>query len=233
VNPRPGFHVKHEKRRNPPFRTRNDGESGAPLDAAGFAALTGAPAESVERLGAYLALLEKWQGAVNLVGRGTLRDAWRRHMLDSAQLHPLLPAGDPLVLDMGSGAGFPGMVLAILGGCRVHLVEANARKCAFLQEVDRTCGGRATIHNGRIEDLDSLNADVVTARAVAPLNDLLALAQPHLKAGGACLFPKGRSAEQELTDSMKNWKMRVTRFPSQSDPSGAILKLEEILRRHG
>jgi 16S rRNA (guanine527-N7)-methyltransferase len=161
-----------------------------------------------------------------------MEDPWRRHILDSAQLVPLLPAGAPTVVDLGTGAGFPGVVLAIMGDARVHLVESNTLKCAFLSEVLRITETNATIHHQRIEILPSLAADVVTARGCANLLTLLDYAAPLLAASGICLFLKGRSVEAELTESEKKWKMRTQRILSRSDPAGVILKLSDIVPRH-
>ncbi len=203
------------------------------LSPEGFQALTGVSDETLARLAAYVDLLGKWQRRINLVGRGSLGDVWRRHVLDSAQLHPLLPPDTGAVLDLGSGAGFPGLVLAVMGTAQVQLVDGNARKCAFLQEVVRVTEAPAMVHNCRIEDMEPFAADVVTARAFAPLEKLVAYAWPFLAGGGLCLFLKGRTAQQELTDSAKKWMMAVTRIDSISDPSGVILKLEGISPRHG
>jgi 16S rRNA (guanine527-N7)-methyltransferase len=203
------------------------------LSPEGFQDLTGVSDETLARLTAYVELLGKWQRRINLVGRGTLADIWRRHVLDSAQLLPLVPADARAVLDLGSGAGFPGLVLAVMGTAPVQLVERNSRKCAFLREVVRATEAAASVHNCRIEDLKPFAADVITARAVAPLEKLLAHTRPFLAGGGLCLFLKGRTAQRELTDSAKNWMMTVTRIDSISDPSGVILKLEDISPRHG
>jgi len=194
--------------------------------------MTGAGAETIERLAAYLALLEKWQRRINLVGSGSMEDPWRRHILDSAQLLPLLPAGSPSVADLGTGAGFPGVILAIMGDARVHLVESNARKCAFLSEVLRITETNATIHNKRIESLATLDVDVVTARGCANLLTLLDYARPLLAPSGICLFLKGQSVEAELTESQKKWTMRTQRITSRSDPTGVVLKLSDIVPRH-
>jgi 16S rRNA (guanine527-N7)-methyltransferase len=135
-----------------------------------FAAETGVSRETLARLEAYAALLLAWNRRVNLVGRGTEEDLWRRHMLDSAQLHPLIPAGARTLVDLGSGAGFPGLVLAILGGPHVHLVESDQRKAVFLREAARVTGAAAMVHAIRIEAAPPLAADIVTARALAPLD---------------------------------------------------------------
>ncbi len=200
-----------------------------------FQELTGVSAETMGRLQAYAGLLEKWQRKINLVGPATLPDLWRRHMLDSAQLYPLLPKPDCGVIDFGSGAGFPGLVLAIMGGPRVTLVESDGRKCAFLAEAMRVTatGPAARLENRRIENLQPVRADVVTSRALAPLDKLLELAEPFLDAGSICLFPKGKKADEELTNTAKKWMMQVSKIQSQTDPSGTILKLENIVRRNG
>lgn len=186
--------------------------------------------ETLERLEAYAALLAKWQRAVNLVGTGTLPDLWRRHLLDSAQLRALLPPGATNLVDLGSGAGLPGLVLAILGAPDVHLVEADAKKCAFLREAARVTASVVTIHNARIEDLVPWPADVVTARALAPLPVLLGYAARFATPKTICLFLKGRGFAEELTESLKSRTMTVQQVPSRSDPSGTVLRLEGIAR---
>ncbi len=199
-----------------------------------FQESTGVSAETVARLQAYANLLEKWQRKINLVGSGTLQDLWRRHMLDSAQLYGHLPKPDCSVVDLGSGAGFPGLVLAIMGAPQVTLVESDGRKCAFLAEAMRITetGSAARLKNSRIEDVEPRPVDVITSRALAPLDKLMALAEPFLGPDTICLFPKGKKADEELTETMKNWMMRVSKIQSQSDPSGTILKLENISRRN-
>lgn len=180
------------------------------------------------RLTAYLDLLVKWRDSANLVSRASLADPWRRHMLDSAQLLPLLrnPAG-PL-LDIGSGAGFPGLVLAILGAGEVHLVESATRKCEFLREAARITDAEITIHRARIENIPPFPVQTVTARACAPLHRLLGLAAPFLADGGAGLFLKGGRVNKELTEAAKKWTMRVERIPSVADDNGICLRIEEI-----
>jgi len=201
-------------------------------DAGQFQADTGVTDATLDRLRLYLELLTKWNRAVNLVGRGTLADAWRRHMLDSAQLAPLLPPPPTdrprRIVDLGSGAGFPGLVLAILGVGEVHLIEAEQRKATFLREVARQTSSDARVHAARIEDVESLAADVVTARALAPLPELLRLAAPFLRPGAVGLFPKGADAARELTEAEKAWTLSVERFPSRSDPRGTILRVEVL-----
>ncbi len=134
------------------------------------------------------------------------------------------------MVDLGSGAGFPGLVLAILGAGDVHLIESDGRKVAFLREAARVTGTPVTIHAARSGAVPPLGAGVVTARACAPLVRLLALAARHLGDSGLCLFPKGRHVDAELTEAKKLWHMRIGRVASRSDPSGVILKLEDISR---
>jgi 16S rRNA (guanine527-N7)-methyltransferase len=185
------------------------------------------------RLAIYAALLEKWQGKINLVGPATLPDLWRRHFLDSAQLLPLLPAATGTLADLGSGAGFPGLVLAIMTDWRVHLLDSDQRKCAFLRQVAVDCGivDRVTIHPKRIEQVTGLAADVVTARACAPLAELLELAEPFIGEKGTGLFLKGAQAEEELTQAQRHWTMRLDRRESISDPAGTILIVSHLGRK--
>jgi len=167
-----------------------------------FAEIFSVSRETTERLRVHLDLLIRWQSRINLVGASTLADPWRRHMLDSAQIHPHLPTG-PL-LDMGSGAGFPGLVLAILrgeGSAPVHLVEADTRKSAFLREAIRVTEAPAVVHQRRMEDLPVFPVAALTARALAPLSRLLVWAERFLAPGVECLFLKGREAEKELTEA--------------------------------
>lgn len=200
----------------------------SPLDAAGFQRATHVSRETMGRLETYLGLLLKWQPRINLVGPATLRDPWRRHFLDSAQLLPLLPESARRLADLGSGAGFPGLILAILGAPDVHLIESDQRKIAFLREVAAATATPVTLHPTRIETIPTLSADVVTARALAPLARLLAYGIPCLGPKGVCLFLKGEQADQELAAAKAGWSMAVERFPSQSDPSGVILRLSAI-----
>lgn len=195
-----------------------------------FARRTNVSRETLARLHRYAETLEKWNRRINLVGRGTVDDLWRRHMLDSAQLLPLIPEGAGSLVDLGSGAGFPGLVLAICGVENVHLIEADRKKCAFLREVVRETGAAVSIHNRRIEEIESFQADVVTSRALAPLPKLLDMAGRFSKKHSILLFLKGRSADRELTDAAKEWNMRVDRIPSQTDAEGTILRLEAISR---
>ena len=188
---------------------------------------------TLQALETYAALLVKWQAKINLVGPATLPDLWRRHFLDSAQLLTLLPAATGTLADLGSGAGFPGLVLAIMTDWRVHLVDSDQRKCAFLRQVALDCGvlDRVTIHAKRIEQVSGIVADVVTARACAPLDELLGLATPYLGENGTALFLKGAQAEEELTAAERHWTMRLERRASISDPAGSILVIRSLGRK--
>jgi len=202
-----------------------------PLGADGFARLTGADPAQIERLTAYFAILERWQSRINLVGRSSLADPWRRHALDSAQLVPLLPPRPARLADLGTGAGFPGLVLAILSDIEVTLVESDLRKCAFLAEAARATGSDVQIRPVRIESDSPRAFDVVTARALAPLPHLLGLAWKWVAPQGVCLLLKGQAIEGELTDAAKTWKMQAATIPSLSDPSGTVLKVEQLRER--
>lgn len=198
------------------------------FDAQAFQAVGGVSHETLSRLQVYHDLLLRWQPKINLVGPATIPDAWRRHFLDSAQLWPLLPAGTRRIVDLGSGAGFPGLVLAILGVPEVHLVESDARKCAFLREAARLAGVDVKVHNKRIEATAKIDADIVTARALAPVVDLLRLGAPLLCSGGGFLLLKGRNVDAELTEATKYWNMAVQRWPSRSDDEGCVLHLSDV-----
>lgn len=198
---------------------------------ADFATATGVTAEQLDRLAAYLALLRRWQRTINLVGAASLDDAWRRHLLDSAQLAPLIPPSARRLVDLGSGAGFPGLVIAILTDMSVTLVEADARKCAFLNEAARVAGATVAVRTGRIESIAPEPFDVVTARALAPLPKLLEYAVKWLAPNGICLLLKGRAVAAELTAADEIWKMRRASLPSRSDTDAVILKIDEISRR--
>jgi 16S rRNA (guanine527-N7)-methyltransferase len=186
--------------------------------------------ETTERLTAYVDLLLTWNRKINLIGRADEALVWQRHIEDGLQLVPLVPAQAHAAIDLGSGGGLPGLVLAIATGLRYDLVEADQRKAAFLREAARVTGASVAVHAVRIEDARIPPADLITARALAPLRHLLALAFPFIAPDGVALFPKGAAAEQELTDARREWNMRVERIPSRTHPAGVILKLSEVER---
>ncbi|MSP50091.1 MAG: 16S rRNA (guanine(527)-N(7))-methyltransferase RsmG [Alphaproteobacteria bacterium] len=195
-----------------------------------FGAATGVSRETLDRFRLYATLLTRWQRAVNLIGKSTAADIWERHFLDSAQLRPLMADG-PGLLDLGSGAGFPGAVLAILGATDVHLVESDSRKCAFLRELDRQLGLGMTVHEVRIDHLTPWKARSLTARALAPLPRLLDMAKEFLGPETVCLFPKGATADEELTEAEKGWNMTVSRLASRTSPTSVILRLTRVERK--
>ncbi len=175
-----------------------------------------------------MALLESWQRRVNLIGESTRSEVWQRHILDSAQIFPLLPKSGRRLLDIGSGAGLPGLVLAILGVPEVHLVESNGRKAAFLREASRISGAKTVVHNQRIESLPAFPADVITARAVAKVNELLDYAAPFIHDTTVCVFMKSKGAHEEVRLARRAWEMRATFTPSISDRRGIIVRLEDL-----
>lgn len=194
-----------------------------------FQAATGVSDQAVARLAQYLDLLRKWQARINLVGASTLDDPWRRHMLDAAQLLSQMPVGAGPVVDMGAGAGIPGLILAACGVEDVHLIESNARKGVFLREAARLMAVDVTVHAARVESVSLPRpAAVVTARALAPLTDLLGLATRFAGPGTRCLFLKGQDVVIELTEACKSWNMSVQLVDSLSDPSGRLVVVEEF-----
>lgn len=195
-----------------------------------FAAETGVSRETLDKLRRYEALLLEWRPRVNLVGLSTLPDLWHRHFLDSAQLLPLLPPGGGLV-DLGSGAGFPGAVLAAMEVSNVHLIESDGRKCAFLDALNETLGLGMTVHRDRIEQMAAWKAPCLTSRALAPLVRLLGWAEAFIGPETICLFPKGQTVEQELTEAAKQWNMTVECLPSRTSPTGTVLRLTQVERK--
>lgn len=190
--------------------------------------------ETMARLQHYVALLRKWQAALNLIGRGTVDDIWRRHIADSAQLLRHAPAAGAW-LDLGSGAGLPGLIVAICSDHRVTLVESDARKCAFIREAARATGTQVEIRNCRIENLENPTESggyaVVSARALAPLPDLLRLAAPFLAAGAVGLFQKGARWREELTAAEESWIVQATPEGSLTHPDSVILRVSNLAPR--
>ena len=192
------------------------------------AEVEGVSRETRERLTAYVDLLLRWQRTINLISPRDIEQVWTRHIADSLQLAPLILPRTDRAIDLGSGAGLPGLVLAITTGLPFDLIEADHRKAAFLREAARLTGAAATVHATRIESAAVAPAKLVTARALAPLATLLGWASPLLAPGGICLFPKGRGAEDELTGAAAQWQMQIQRTPSRTDPSATILRISEI-----
>lgn len=193
--------------------------------------------ETVVRLDAYVTLLLEWQAKTNLVAPSTLPNLWTRHIADSLQLFEVMPHAKKWA-DLGSGGGFPGIVLACVladdSDAMVNLVERNAKKAAFLREALRVTGGRGTVHLMDIGDyVDSVSApvDCVTARALAPLETLLGFAEPLLKNGAKAVFLKGQDVELELTQATKYWTIEPHLHPSRTAGQGWLVEIGSIERR--
>lgn len=202
----------------------------APLDIgpAEFQAWTGVSRETLDRLKVYADLLIEWQRRLNLIGATTQPILWQRHMLDSAQLYPLLPAECRVLVDLGAGAGFPGLVLAAMGVAEVHLVESDSRKSAFLREAAQAMAVNVSIHTQRIEAMEPFPADVITARALAALSVLVDMSQPFTHKGTVMAFPKGRNGLREVAEAKESWTRKgwtpdVWTVSSVTDASAAII----------
>lgn len=195
-----------------------------------FQAAFNVSCETLERLKAYADLLVKWNAKINLVSPDSIPSLWHRHIADSAQLFRFIPHNTPNLLDVGSGAGFPGLVLAIMGVPDVHLAEVDQRKVAFMREAARVAGVQVTFHGARIESIPAFQVQVVTARALAALERLLDWTEPFRGSDTLCLFLKGQTVEAELTEAHKKWTMGVDRQQSLTDPTGTILSLREVRR---
>ena len=200
------------------------------VDAAGFAHVMAATPEQMIDLEAFRLMLEDWNNRMNLVGPSAMAAFWGRHAYDSAQLLAL--EADALTwADLGAGAGFPGIVLAILlkgrPGARVHLVESMAKRCGFLTAVVEALALPAQVHNCRAEDL-SLTVDIVTARACAPMTRLLEFAWPYVRKGATGLFLKGQDVEAELAEATRYWRFRAKLLPSRSDASGRVVRVKAL-----
>jgi len=184
--------------------------------------------ETTDQLEAMVATLGRWQKAINLVGKATLQDIWSRHILDSAQLVPLIPQDAKSLTDLGSGGGFPGLVVAALRpDLDITLIESDARKGAYLGEAARRMGlvKPPKVVIGRIEAVPPAKAEVVTARALAPLGQLLAWASPHRADPAICLFHKGKGWQVELTEAGLDWDIEAQPFPSATDRDAVLLRI--------
>lgn len=189
--------------------------------------------ETCERLEAYITLLTRWNARINLVSQATLKAVWARHIADSAQLFPLAPPNARRWIDLGSGAGFPGLPVAALAAerspdLRVTLVESDARKAAFLATAAREMGLDVGIEPQRIESMASQAYDVVSARALAPLAELCGLAHRFSGPGTIYLFSKGAKLDSELTATAAGWHIRAERIVSRTDPEAAVLRILEL-----
>jgi 16S rRNA (guanine527-N7)-methyltransferase len=190
--------------------------------------------ETAARLDAFVALLIRWQTTTNLVAPSTLPALWQRHIADSLQLLRLVPASG-IWIDFGSGGGFPGVVIAcaLNPPAMMHLVESNGKKAAFLREAARVTGAPTTVHHLRIEDFNKQfqgHADILTARALAPLPELLGFCAPHIKLGAQALLLKGQDIADELTEAAKYWKIDAELKESLTDPKARILVVHGLER---
>lgn len=191
--------------------------------------------ETMERLQAFVVLLKHWNARINLIAPSTLPDLWQRHIVDSAQLFEHAPADARHWVDLGSGGGLPGFVCAIMAQermplCRFTLIESDKRKSAFLMTVARELGLTIAVMAQRIEAAPPQMADVVSARALAPLVQLMALVERHLRPGGIALLPKGKSHSEELAAARVGWQFDVAEIESQTDPLARLLILKDIAR---
>jgi 16S rRNA (guanine527-N7)-methyltransferase len=221
-----------------PKAVRHLGSLTRPADKAAALALTPVSPETEARLDRYIALLAEWQTKTNLVAPSTLPNLWTRHISDSLQLLRLAPAAKTWV-DLGSGGGFPGVVLACAlaetPGANIHLIERNAKKAAFLREALRVTSAPGIVHLADIEDsVDriTVSVDCVTARALAPLHQLIGFAEPLVRKGAKALFLKGQDVEAELTESTKYWNIMPQLHSSSTGGGGWIIELDRIERRN-
>ena len=190
--------------------------------------------ESRSKIELYVKLLLNWQQRINLIGPATVDAVWERHVCDSLQLLPLLPENTRSIAELGSGAGIPGLILAMAAGLEAHLYESNGKKAAFLREAARQTGTSARVHNVRLETLQAQKnlpvVQCVVARALAPLPLLLDYAEPFISRGAIGLFHKGQDVDAELTQATKYWKMASIKHASQCDSRGVILEIREATR---
>ena len=187
--------------------------------------------ETFSKLVLYHDLLYRWQSSINLISPSTLSDSWNRHFLDSLQLLKYVSRETFRLLDLGSGAGFPGMVLAIAGKCEAHLVESDSKKYVFLKEVARVTNTSITIHQKRIEETLLANTDIITARGCSDLATLLQFSLPNVSRETFCLFPKGENYSTEIAEAEKTWRFTCEVYPSITHPKAGILKISNLQRR--
>lgn len=190
--------------------------------------------ETLKKLELFASLVEKWTPKINLISKSSVPDIWDRHITDSTQLFGLT-TGEGLWVDLGSGGGFPGIIVAILATqeaskWRIMLVESDQRKSAFLRTAIRELGLTATVISERIESIDPLCADVISARALGDLSTLIGFAEMHLKPDGTALFPKGQSWQKEHDDAQRQWSYTCEPIRSETNPSAAVLKIKDITR---
>jgi len=184
--------------------------------------------ETEAQLDRFALLLADRNRSLSLIADSTMEALWTRHFLDSAQILRLIPDPEAVVVDLGTGAGFPGLVLGILGLPKIHLIENNMQKVAFLRNVVAELGLPVTVHAMKIEAVRPFAAGTVTARALKPLDQLIGLSRKFMGSGSACVFPKGRRAEEELRDAERRWRMKTERFQSLTDAGSTIFRISDI-----
>ncbi|MEC7298809.1 MAG: 16S rRNA (guanine(527)-N(7))-methyltransferase RsmG [Pseudomonadota bacterium] len=189
--------------------------------------------ETLDKLEQYADLLAKWNPRINIVAKSTIGEAWTRHIVDSAQVFAASDKQDGQWLDMGSGGGFPGLVCAIIAAekspdLKFTLVDSDQRKCAFLRNVARETGTQVTVIAKRLEQIDPVNADVISARALANLSDLLPFAKRHGNQAATVLFQKGRNWQAEAAEASRDWRFQHEVLPSTTDPEAVILRIKEL-----
>ncbi len=189
--------------------------------------------ETVERLELFEELVARWTTKINLISKATSGDIWNRHIVDSAQIYHLAPVGFTHWADFGSGGGFPAVVVAAMAAefspdARFTMLESDQRKSVFLRTAIRELGLNAEVISKRIDEVSPLEADVISARALASLGKLLLFADLHLSDGGICIFPKGRGAEDEIVDARQDWRFELRQTQSMTDISAQILTIKEL-----
>lgn len=186
--------------------------------------------ETIEKLEIYISLLQQWNKKINLVSQQGMDQVWKRHVYDSFQLIRYLDSSVKSIADLGSGGGFPGLILALSTDIPVILIESDVRKTIFLREVLRQTKTQATVLCQRIENVNAISADVVTARALTSLTQLLEFSKNILNKNGYCLFLKGRSVNLEIEEAQKDWKINYKTFSSQTNADGVIVKINQFER---
>jgi 16S rRNA (guanine527-N7)-methyltransferase len=191
--------------------------------------------ETFNKFEIFIEVLLKWQKSVNLISNSTINTIWKRHFLDSAQLYTYSQDIKGNILDIGSGAGFPGMILAMMGNNNVNLIESDQKKCIFMREVARLTNTKVKIYNCRIEDLDYMKPELIISRALAPLSKLIEYVDNHMnknieenKATPKLLFLKGKNYNNEIYDLLKIKKLEIDIFPSITDDFGKVLYIKNI-----
>ncbi len=190
--------------------------------------VAGVSRETYERLKAYQDLLLKWQTKINLIGPDTVSDSWHRHFIDSLQLLPYINDLNARAVDFGTGAGFPGMVLAIAGAGDMHLIESDMKKVMFLREVARITNTKVTIHHQRIERASIQNVSIIYSRACSSLSELFSYASTYVSRETICYFHKGKNYSKEILDANGDWLFDYTSYPSVTDAQGTLVKVEHL-----